>query len=92
MKFSLRTLLLVTLLSGPAIWLARLQLFAYREASVASSMAELRWQEWKSIGPPATARAKVAERHARLRYTRDRNFAADKARQVLIPIALPPEP
>ncbi len=92
MRFSLRTLLLVMTLIGPGIWLLHPQVNAYRDAIAARDAAELRWQEWKSASNPTTTRMKYGERHARLRYARDRQVAAEKASRVLIPITLPPQP
>lgn len=90
-RFSLRSLLLFTLVVGVGLgWYGRNQAIAYREAAAAKSLAELRWREWQSATNPTTTRERVSERHARLRYLRDRQAAADNAEGLIVPITLPP--
>jgi hypothetical protein len=96
MKYSLRTLMIVMLLSGPAIWYAWSKFGGHREAETAAQMAEMRWQELQSariaVQKSPTLRNITGARHAGLRYKRDWNVAAEKTRRSLIPVSLPPAP
>jgi hypothetical protein len=96
MKYSLRSLMVVVLLSGPAIWYGWRQFGGYREAEAAAQIAEMRWQELQAaratVLKSPTVRAQAGERHAQLRYARDRRIAAEKSARCFVPISLPPAP
>jgi hypothetical protein len=96
MKYSLRSLMIVVLLSGPAVWYAWSMFGGHREAQAAAQMAETRRKELQSarsaVQKSPTLQNVVGERHARLRYKRDWDVAAEKKGRCLVPVSLPPAP
>jgi hypothetical protein len=96
MKYSLRSLMIVFAISGPVIWYAWSPFSGHREAQAAANVADMRWQELQSAQSAAkktpTVKNLVGERHARLRYKRDWDIAAEKTRWCLVPVSLPPAP
>jgi hypothetical protein len=96
MKYRLRSLMIVVLLSGPAIWFAWTLFGEYREAQAAAQMAEMRWQELQyaqsvSLKTP-TDQNMLDELDARLKYEKERQRAAEKAKWCIVPVSLPPIP